>query len=196
MRKPIVAEQEKTEREKNVEPKVPGSKSLVAKLLPWALTGAIVVTLAAAGFALGRLFGTRGQAQTAGAAEPVNPPDAARSKTPGVGADTGESWYYDLEPVVANLNEPGVTRYVRVTLTLEVSSTLDEKEGMLFFEQKRPLMKHWLTLHLANQTIEDTRGEKNLLRLQTRISDALNQGLFPDTKPRIKRVLFKEFAIQ
>jgi len=191
-----MAEQENTESEKNTEQKAPESKGLLAKLLPWVVTGSIVIVLAAGGFIVGRVFGTRGQAQTASAAEPVNPADAARPNAPGILADTGGSWYYDLEPVVANLNEPGVTRYVRVGLTLEVSSTLDQKEGMVFLDQKRPLIKHWLTLHLANQTLEEIRGEKNLLRLQTGISDALNQGLFPDRKPQIKRVLFKEFAIQ
>jgi hypothetical protein len=44
--------------------------------------------------------------------------------------------------------------------------------------------------------VEDTRGEKNLRRMQVQISDAFNEGLFPNTKPRIKRVLFKEFSIQ
>jgi flagellar basal body-associated protein FliL len=191
-----MAEQENAEREKNTEQKAPESKGLLAKLLPWVVTGSIVIVLAAAGFIVGRLFGTRGQAQTASAAEPVNPSDAARPNAPGILADTGGNWYYDLEPVVANLNEPGVTRYVRVGLILEVSSTLDQKERTAFLDQKRPLMKHWLTLHLSNQTLEEIRGEKNLLRLQTEISDVLNQGLFPDTKPQIKRVLFKEFAIQ
>ena len=57
-------------------------------------------------------------------------------------------------------------------------------------------MKHWLTLYLSNQTIEDTRGEKNLMRMQSEISDLFNQGLFPNAQPRIKDILFKEFAIQ
>lgn len=191
-----MAEPESTAKEKHTEQKAPESKGFLAKLLPWVVTGLVVMILAAAGFTVGRLFGTRGQAQTAAAAEPVNTADATGPKVPGVQADTGGIWYYDLEPVVANLNEPGVTRYVRVTLTLEIGTTLDQKEGTVFLDQKRPLMKHWLTLHLANQTIEEMRGEKSLLRLQTQISDALNQGLFPDAKPRIKRVLFKEFAIQ
>ncbi len=191
-----MAEQENAEREKSVEPRSPEGEGLRARLLPWVITGSVIIVLAAAGFIVGRLFGTRGRSQTASGAAPVNPADAARVEAPGIQADMDKSWYYDLEPVVANLNEPGVTRYVRVSLTLEVSSTLEQKEGMAFLDQKRPLMKHWLTLHLANQTLDDIRGEKNLLRLQTQISDALNQGLFPDTTPRIKRVLFKEFAIQ
>ncbi len=191
-----MAEQEDIEREENAGQKTQERKGGAAKVLPWMLTGSVIVVLASTGFIVGRLFGTRGRAQTASAAEPAKPTDAAHAEPPDAQADTGKSWYYDLEPVVANLNEPGVTRYVRVGLTLEINSTLEQKEGMTFLDQKRPLMKHWLTLHLANQTLENIRGEKNLLRLQTQISDALNQGLFPDTKPRIKRVLFKEFAIQ
>lgn len=191
-----MAERENIEKEENAGQKIHERKSGTAKVLPWVFTGSVIVVLAGAGFVIGRLFGTRGHVQTVSAAEPVNPADTAHVKPPAIQPDTGKSWYYDLEPVVANLNEPGVTRYVRVGLTLEINSTLDQKEGMVFLEQKRPLIKHWLTLHLANQTLEEIRGEKNLLRLQTQISDALNQGLFPDTKPRIKRVLFKEFAIQ
>jgi flagellar basal body-associated protein FliL len=97
---------------------------------------------------------------------------------------------------VVNLNEPGVTRYVRVGLTLEVSSAMEEKEGRPFLDQKKPLIKHWLTLFLCNQTIEDARGEKNLIRMQTQICDTLNANLFPGSKPRVKGVLFREFAIQ
>jgi flagellar basal body-associated protein FliL len=70
------------------------------------------------------------------------------------------------------------------------------KEGQPFFDQKKPLLKHWLTLFLSNQTIEDIRGEKNLRQLQAKVLDIFNQGLFPDAKPRIVRVLFKELSIQ
>ena len=45
---------------------------------------------------------------------------------------------------------------------------------------------------MSNRTIEDIRGEVNLRRVQTQIVDLFNQGLFPDDKPRIKRVLFKD----
>ena len=97
---------------------------------------------------------------------------------------------------MVNLNEPGVTRYVRISLTLEVSSTMDEKEGRPFLDQKKPLMKHWLTLYLSNQTIEDTRGEKNLTRMQTQISDAFNRVCSPRPSRGSTSILFKEFAIQ
>jgi len=190
-----VADQENTERTGIAEKETAQGKGLVGRMLPWLMTALVVVAFAAAGFLAGRLFGTRGNAQTAAAAQ-TGPDQAVQPEVPPLAADTGESWYYDLEPVVVNLNEPGVTRYVRVGLTLEVSRTMGEKDGTAFLDQKKPLLKHWLTLFLANQTIEDMRGERNLMRLQTQISDVFNEGLFPDAKPRITRVLFKELSIQ
>ncbi len=190
-----MADQENIEKTGIAEQETAQGKGLVARVLPWLMTALVVVAFAAMGFLVGRLFGTRGNMQTAGAAQ-ADPEEAARLQEPPLVADTGESWYYDMEAVVVNLNEPGVTRYVRVGLTLEISRTMGEKDGTSFLDQKKPLLKHWLTLFLANQTIEDMRGERNLMRLQTQISDVFNEGLFPDTKPRIKRVLFKEISIQ
>jgi flagellar basal body-associated protein FliL len=191
-----MAEQENTEKSKTPEPPAAKAEGPLTKVLPWLIPTLVVLVFAAGGFLVGRLFGTRGQAQNVSGAEPGTPAEPARSKEPALKTDTSQSWYYDLEPVVVNLNEPGVTRYARVGLTLAVSSTIDEKEGKPFLDQKKPLMKHWLTLFLANQTIEDTRGEKNLTRMENQICETLNSNLFPGTKGRIKSVLFREFAIQ
>jgi flagellar basal body-associated protein FliL len=191
-----MAEQEDTEKRQAPEFEAPPLQGPRAKVLPWLVPAVVVLVFAAGGFLIGRSFGTRGQAQTASGAEAGNAADAAPPKEPALKDGTGPSWYFDLDPVVVNLNDPGVTRYVRISLTLEVSGTMDEKEGKVFLDQKKPLMKHWLTLYLSNQTIEDARGERNLTRMQTQISETLNAGLFPEGKPRIKSILFKEFAIQ
>ncbi|MBM4027875.1 MAG: hypothetical protein FJ280_21110 [Planctomycetes bacterium] len=175
---------------------IPGPGGPWAKLVPWLVPALVVIVLALGGFFIGRLFGTRGQSQTVRGAEPARPVEAAPRKDPPLKPSAGDNWYYELDPVVVNLNEPGVTRYVRISLTLEINSALSDKEGRPFLDQRKPLMKHWLTLFLSNQTLEDARGERNLMRMQTQISDTLNQGLFPDGPPRVQRVLFKEFAIQ
>jgi flagellar basal body-associated protein FliL len=191
-----VAEIEKIESDKSAVPGAPHGKGPSAKALPWVVMGLVAVVLAGAGFGVGRLFGTRGRAQTAGAAEPVKAGEAVGRQEPGASKEAGEGWYYDLDPVVANLNEPGVTRYARVALTLEMGGTGAQKETTTSLDQKKPLMKHWLTLYLANQTLEEIRGEKNLLRMQAEILDGFNQTLFPHIRPPIQRILFKEFAIQ
>ncbi len=191
-----MAEQENVEKNKDPVLEAPKAQGPLARVVPWLIPAIVVLVFAAGGFLVGRAFGTRGHAQNAAGAEGGEPAEVAVPQEPVLTAGAGQSWYYDLDPVVVNLNDPGVTRYVRISLTLEVSSAMDEKEGKPFLDQKKPLMKHWLTLFLSNQTIEDARGERNLMRMQSQISDTLNNGLFPGSKPRIKSVLFKEFAIQ
>lgn len=188
-----MAEPESTEKIPNPAPPAPKAEGPLTKILPWLIPTGVVVVFAAGGFLVGRAFGTRGHAGTAAGAEAAPAPVETM---PPLKAEASENWYYDLDPLVVNLNEPGVTRYVRIGLTLEVSSTMDEKDGRPFLDQKKPHVKHWLTLFLANQTIEDTRGEKNLTRMKTQICDTLNANLFPGTKPRIKGILYREFAIQ
>jgi len=63
-------------------------------------------------------------------------------------------------------------------------------------ESHPEILKNWLTIYLASLTLEDIRGDTNLKRIQTQIKDAFNEKLFPDSKPQIEHVLFKEFAIQ
>jgi flagellar basal body-associated protein FliL len=112
------------------------------------------------------------------------------------GAAKEDSWYYNLEPVVANLDEPGATRYVRAALTLEMSPEISAEKGAAFMEQKKPLLTNLLTIYLAGLNIEATRGDKNLKRIQSDICDTFNERLFPNGKPLIKRILIKEFAVQ
>lgn len=196
-----MADEPNAAKEQGSQPQVPlpgtsGSKGAGRSIMPWLIAVVAVVVCAGAGFAAGRMFGTRGKAQTAAAAEQAGPVEPAAKEKGKPGSEKGEPWFYDIEPIVANLNEPGVTRYVRVALTLEVGNGMATKEGTEFLDQKKPLLKHWLTLYLSNQTIEGVRGEKSLRQVQTQITDALNQGLFPNAKPRIVGVLFKELSIQ
>jgi flagellar basal body-associated protein FliL len=191
-----MSEKDTAEKGKSPEPASAKAAGPLAKIRPWLIPAAVVFVFAVGGFLIGRSFGTRGSAQNVAGAEQNAPATPALSKEPALKAETGEIWYYDLDPVVVNLNEPGVTRYARVGLTLEINSTMDEKEGRPFLDQKKPLLKHWLTLFLSNQTLEDTRGEKNLTRMETQICEAYNSSLFPSAKGRISGILFREFAIQ
>ena len=73
---------------------------------------------------------------------------------------------------------------------------IDVKKGTAFIEEKKPILTNWLTIYLAGLSLEDIRGDRNLKRIQSQIVDAFNEKLFPDAKPQIKTILFKEFAIQ
>jgi len=160
--------------------------------LQWAILGVVVLVFAAAGFFIGRMLKGSSLPATAGAAQ-----EDAEVQTDDAVPDDGKTWFYkDFQSVVANLNDPGVMRYVRATLTFEISSAAQQGETTKLFEDKTPILTNWLTIYLASLSLEDIRGDRNLKRIQAQILDAFNEQLFPNQKPKIKHILFKEFAIQ
>ena len=167
-----------------------------AGLLHWIIMAAVVLICAGSGFLLGRLFTgspVTGIAEASQENQTAREPDLLVDDS---APDSTQTWFYDLAPVISNLDEPGATRYVRAILTLEVTSSVSQKEATRLFQEKAPILTDWLTIFLASLSIEDTRGDKKLKRIQSQILDAFNEELFPDQKPKIKHILFKEFAIQ
>ena len=191
-------EQEEQQEQKEPEAGKSAKKSLVARLLPWVVMIAVVGFCAGGGFSLGRLFA--GSRTTEAADSDPNSVEASQTEVLNADIDSGKGsgkvWYYDLDPVVANLNEPTVTRYVRASLTLEISPELDVKEGTVFLDQKKPILINWLTVYLSSLGLEDIRGDNNLRSIQSQIRDAFNEELFPDSKSQILQVLIKEFPVQ
>ena len=193
------------EKEKKVEEKPqenatdkPAEKGKGRSIMPWIIIAAVVVVAAGAGLGLGRLFAknNKPEAAVATAPSPNQPPATEQPKADAPAGKPENTWYIDLEPVVANLDEPGATRYVRAVLTLEMSGEISAEKGTAFLEQKKPLLKNLLTIYLAGLNIEATRGDKNLKRIQSEICDTFNEKLFPNSKPLIKGILIKEFAVQ
>ncbi len=196
----------------------PAEKGKGRSIVPWIIITVIVLVAAGAGVGLGRLFAghskpksaeeessskepaakteSEGEAKAEPAAKHGEAKHGEQSKSEKSGAAKEDAGYYNLDPVVANLDEPGATRYVRAALILELSPELINEKGAAFMDQKKPLMTNLLTIYLAGLNIESTRGEKNLKRIQSDICDIFNERLFPDGKPLIKRILIKEFAVQ
>jgi flagellar basal body-associated protein FliL len=190
----------------------PADKGKGRSIVPWIIIGVVVLVAAGAGVGLGRLFAGNSKPKSAeeassskesaveAKAEPATKHGAAKQaeqpKSDKPGAAKEDALYYNLDPVVANLDEPGATRYVRAALTLEISPELIAEKGATFMDQKKPLMTNLLTIYLAGLNIEATRGDKNLKRIQSDICDTFNERLFPNGKPLIKRILIKEFAVQ
>ncbi|MHC4509707.1 MAG: flagellar basal body-associated FliL family protein, partial [Planctomycetota bacterium] len=180
-------EQQQEQQEEQADSKAEQStmKSLIGRLLPWGILAVVVLSCAGAGFGLGRLF-AGSQAKEAVKSEPGESPEADDLTVDDESAEGPQkSWYYDLDPVVANLNEPSVTRYVRATFTLEMSSEVDSKKGAAFLDEKKPILINWLTVYLSSLSLDDIRGDKNLKSIQSRVREAFNEKLFPDSKPQI-----------
>jgi len=188
----------KQEEQKEPEAEKSDKKSIVVRFLPWIVMVAVVAFCAGSGFGLGRLFG---RSRAPMASESDSKPDES-IQADGIEADDDSEkdpqkvWYYDLDPVVANLDEAGVTRYVRASLTLEMSNEMEKKKGIAFFKEKKPVLTNSLTIYLASLSLEDIRGDVNLKRIQSQLFIDFNEKLFPDSKPKIKHILFREFAVQ
>lgn len=189
-------QQETQEVKEDTKKEAGEKKSLVTRFLPKVIIVIVVAIFAGAGFTLARLLAGSPTSQTTGGSEQGRSSQLENIDAKGSGADSQKSWYYHLEPVIANLNVDDVTRYVKASLTLEVSFEVDEKKGTVFIDEKKPILTNWLTVYLASLRLEDIRGDSNLKRIQSQVLDAFNEKLFPDSKPKIKRILFKEFAVQ
>lgn len=195
-------DQDKKEQKEKQEPKETAAKAKDKSketsgfsLFTWLILAAIIVAGAAGGFALSQLIAGPVQADTdpeAQQTEEVNTFEQLLAKT----GENDKYWSYDLEPVVANLDEPGVTRYVRATITLELSPEIAQEAGEVFLEEKKPVLVDWLTTYLAGLSLERVRGTSNLSRIKKEIRDHFNEMLFPESKPFVHRILFKEFAVQ
>lgn len=214
-----MAKEETTRQEKNDTVKT-AQTSGKGGLLVWVITGVVIVAGATGGFALSQLMGSTAAAHDpnapaeAGPAEKFNPyhgaPTAQKAESGhggGHGAKKAEasnvsqtlegSWIYDkLDPIVANLDEPGVSRFVRVTVILEMNKNIDVTGGMAFLDEKKIVLQDWMTTYLAGLSLEDVRGSRNLTRIKQDVLDHFNQILFDQGKPYVDRVLFKEFAVQ
>jgi len=173
-------------------------KSFMGRFLPWIIIGAVVTVSAGAGFGLGRILAgpavpppseTDANGDQSAQAQNLNPDEGSAD-------DSAKVWYYDLEPVIANLNEPGVSRYVRASFTLEMSGETEQKKGTALLDEKKPILTDMLFVYLSGLSLRDIQGDKNLKSIQSRIRELFNERLFPDSKPQIKRVLIKEFPVQ
>jgi len=167
------------------------------KLISWYIVAGIVLSCALAGLLLGRTLVITYQPEAFEAWEvEVAVQSQSTPEEPDENTDTGKTWFFNLEPVVANLDEPGGSRYVRMALTLEVFDTLNESKGEELMNEKQPYLRDWLSIYMASLSLDDARGERNLKRIQAHVLEAFNQILFPNAKPHINKILLNDFSIQ
>ncbi len=164
-----------------------------SSVIDFLIIGIITLACSAAGFGLSRLIAKPSPAEQTDEAATDNSIEQPNITPREI---EEKSWFYDLEPVVANLDVPGATRFVRASLTLEMNPALEEAKGRELVDYKSPILKNWLTVYLASLSLDDVRGDRNLRRIQAHTLQAFNEELFGDSEPMIKNILFKEFPIQ
>lgn len=116
--------------------------------------------------------------------------------------------YIQFDRVTVNLNEDELNRSFLLALTLECEENGNDKdpavesrlvkEKMLdtLVRRRRPLLKSWLTTHLAEKTLESLRGKNGVERLRREIKANFNRILFPSGKYELKDVHFDEYFVE
>jgi len=142
------------------------------------------------------LFGAAGHlASRIGTPSPSKAAETSELPSPQTQPSGRKDIYYDLEPIIVNLNEPQVARYLRVTLSLAIAGK-DYEAAVKTIEKKTPEVKNWLIIYLSDLSLKDVRGAKNLNRIRRDVHDSLNERLWSGERPLITKVILKEWIVQ
>ncbi len=120
--------------------------------------------------------------------------DGGHGDKAGVSAPTGPQ-FVPFGRIVVNLNEPALTKYLSLDITL-LADGKDDSVVRSAVEERLPILRTWLTSHLADKTMEDVRGKAGVNRLRREIQDQFNALLFEDGRERVRDVLFEEFHVE
>ena len=189
-----MAEKE-TKEETKKEPGDDKKEKKSGSILGWIIMGLVVVIFAGGGYGLSMVLAKSKTPEVDETAK-VEDPAEKINKLLNASATDAKTWTYELDYVVANLDEPGVTRYIRTTAILEIAPEMNQELGTVFLDEKALYLRDWMTEYLAGLTIEEVRGSRSQAKIKTHMREKFNEMLFPDNEALINRVLLKEFAIQ
>lgn len=143
-----------------------------------AMLGLLVLNLGATGFVAFKLL----TAQPAQAAAPAHA-EAAHAATAEV---TGP--IVPLDPFVVNLDEPGTSRYLKLTLQIEVAPKSEE-----VLVKSKELVRDTILSYLSGLHVKDTLGAEAKDKIRKDLLERLGKLLGPD---KLRRMFFQEFMIQ
>jgi flagellar FliL protein len=94
----------------------------------------------------------------------------------------------DLDPFIVNLDEPGTSRYLKITLELELMPKIAEEAIV----KNKQLIRDTVLSHLSGLHVKDTLGAEAKEKIRTDLMAKLTK-LMPD---KIRRMFFQEFVVQ
>ncbi|MCF7956034.1 MAG: flagellar basal body-associated FliL family protein [Phycisphaerae bacterium] len=162
-------------------------------LVGWIITFSVAIICAGGGYGLSGLFAKVAPGKVDSAEE------AKKSEFEAILADSPDSakpWVFELSPITANLNEPGSTRMIQVTVVLELAAEMDKVRGEDFLKERVVHLRDWLGAYLAGLKLIQVSGSSNQSRMKVDIQESFNGKLFPDSKPLVQKIMLKDFMIQ
>ena len=107
------------------------------------------------------------------------------------GSDQGSGlgMLYPMKPFIVNLIDPSGRRYLKATLSLELSGPLVKNE----IDQRLPQIQDAILVLLSSKTFDDINTIQGKDRLRSEIMNRCNVFI---TTGQIKNVYFSEFVVQ
>jgi flagellar FliL protein len=93
-----------------------------------------------------------------------------------------------LDPFVVNLDEPGTSRYLKVTLELELMP-----EGEQVIIKSKQLVRDAILSHLSGLHVKDTLGAEAKDKLRNDLMAKVVKLVGPD---KVRRMFFQDFVVQ
>jgi len=96
----------------------------------------------------------------------------------------------EMDPIIANLNDPQAGRYVKVTIHLEAK----DEDTMPSVQAGIVPIRNRLLIYFSNLTAADTEGAEKKEEIRGRVLELVNEVLGNDHK--VRRVFYSEFVVQ
>lgn len=110
--------------------------------------------------------------------------------------ETSQYEYVVFGSVVANLAAGRLTRYLQVSITLEVEKESAAEVRDQIEQGGKAVFKNWLITYLSDKRLDEVEGAAAITRLRREIQDGFNSILAQSGSHRVEAVLFEEFNIQ
>jgi len=143
-----------------------------------AMLGLLLLNLGATGFVVFKLL----TAQPAEAA-PIAAAHPAHEATAEI---TGP--VISLDPFVVNLDEPGTSRYLKITIQLELAPKAEES-----LAKSKELVRDSVLSYLSGLHLKDTLGAEAKDKIRKDLLARLGKLIGPD---KLRRMFFQDFVVQ
>ncbi|HDM79464.1 MAG TPA: hypothetical protein ENG51_23850 [Deltaproteobacteria bacterium] len=96
---------------------------------------------------------------------------------------------FPLEPLLVNLRDPNILRYLEVTFVLNLSSKKAKKE----IEERLPVIKDKIINFLSTKTYDEAISQLGKVKIKKSVAKLINSDL---TVGHIKKVFITKFIVQ
>jgi flagellar FliL protein len=121
--------------------------------------------------------------------------DAAKDESHHNGTTSKQAYVPFGDPIVVNLNEDRLTRYLKVKILLVVDAR-DEKTATESVQKRKPALRNWLIAHLSDKSLPEVTGAAGLNKMRREIWHQFNSELYPDGSEKVLDIFFEEFVVQ